>query len=156
MPIDSWDSYESHGFAGVPMNSNDSNRIFKHFGLAGILVLLLGVAISYQNFAYHFNDYYHSRQGAMLFMCGFVIFWLYLNTLILDNLPENRLFKLLFKWSKGVTNIYFVQWIIIIWSIAFFGINSSSFATTILLILVFTVVSHYTNECIIYLQKKES
>jgi uncharacterized membrane protein len=157
-PVFPWLTFPLLGmFLGETVkNSNDSNRIFKHFGIAGILVLLLGVAISYQNFEYHFNDYYHSRQGAMLFMCGFVLFWLYLNTLILDNLPENRLFKLLFKWSKGVTNIYFVQWIIIIWSIAFFGINSSSFATTILLILVFTVISHYTNECIIYLQKKES
>ena len=155
-PVFPWLTFPLLGmFLGeTAKNSNDSNRIFKHFGLAGILVLLLGVAISYQNFAYHFNDYYHSRQGAMLFMCGFVLFWLYLNTLILDNLPENRFFKLLFKWSNGVTNIYFVQWIIIIWSIAFFGINSSSSATTILLILVFTVVSHYTNECIIYLQKK--
>jgi hypothetical protein len=134
-------------------NSNDSNRIFKHFGIAGILVILLGVAISYNNYQYHFNDYYHSRQGAMLFMCGFVLFWLYLSKLILDNLPENRLFNLLFRWSKGVTNIYFVQWIVIIWSVAFFGINSSSLSFTILLILIFTAVSHYTNEFIIHRQK---
>jgi len=156
-PVFPWLTFPLLGmFLGEKVkNSNDSNRIFKHFGIAEILVLLLGVAVSYQNFAYHFNDYYHSRQGAMLFMCGFVLFWLHLNTLILDNLPDNRLFKLLFKWSKGVTNIYLVQWIIIIWSIAFFGINNSSFATTIVLILVFTAVSHYTNECIIYIQKKD-
>jgi hypothetical protein len=66
----------------------------------------------------------------------------------------NSVFNLLFSWSKGVTNIYFVQWIIIIWSIAFFGINSSSFATTILLILIFTGISHFTNELIIQIQKR--
>jgi uncharacterized membrane protein len=154
-PVFPWLTFPLLGmFLGETVkNSNDSNRIFKHFGIAGILVILLGVAISYNNYQYHFNDYYHSRQGAMLFMCGFVLFWLYLSKLILDNLPENRLFNLLFRLSKGVTNIYFVQWIVIIWSIAFFGINSSSLSFTILLILIFTAVSHYTNEFIIHRQK---
>jgi len=62
---------------------------------------------------------------------------------------------LIFRWSKGVTNIYFIQWIIILWSIAFFGINNSSFISTILLILTFTGISHFTNEFIIQRQKNK-
>jgi hypothetical protein len=114
------------------------------------LVILIGVAISHSNAEYHFNDYYHSRQGAMLFMCGFVVFWIYISKIAIDKLPTNTLFDLLFKWSKGVTNIYFAQWIIIIWSIAFIGINQSSYDTIILLILTFTFISHFINEFIIF------
>jgi uncharacterized membrane protein len=135
-------------------NSIDSLRTFTYFGIAGIVVILIGGAISYNNLTYHFNDYYHSRQGAMVLMCGFVLLWLYVTKLIIDTVPENSFFDLLFTWSKGVTNIYFVQWIIIIWSIAFFGINSSSFTTTTLLIFTFAAVSHYSNELIIYLEKR--
>ena len=155
-PVFPWLTFPLLGmFLGETVkNSNDANSTFKHYGIVGILVLFIGVAISYKNFQYQFNDYYHSRQGAMLFMCGFVLFWLYVNKLVLDNVPMNSVFNLLFSWSKGVTNIYFVQWIIIIWSIAFFGINSSSFATTILLILIFTGISHFTNELIIQIQKR--
>lgn len=151
-PIFPWLSFPLLGmFLGETMkNTNDQNRTFKHFGIGGIVVLLIGVVISYNNIEYHFNDYYHSRQGAMLFMCGFVVFWLYLSKIAIDKLPMNKLFDLLFKWSKGVTNIYFAQWIIIIWSIAFFNINESSYSTIILLILTFTFISHCINELLIY------
>ena len=155
-PIFPWLSFPLLGmFLGYTMkNTNDQSRTFKHFGIGGIVVLLIGVAISYSNIDYHFNDYYHSRQGGMLFMCGFVILWIYINKLILDKVPMNKLFELLFKWSNGVTNIYFAQWIIIIWSIAFFDINQSAYVTTILLILTFTFISHFVNEFIIFRQKK--
>jgi len=66
----------------------------------------------------------------------------------------NKLFELLFKWSNGVTNIYFAQWIIIIWSIAFLGINQSSYITITLLILTFTFISHFINEFIIFSKNK--
>lgn len=157
-PIFPWLSFPLLGmFLGDTMkNTNDQNRTFKHFGVGGILVLLIGIVISYNNIEYHFNDYYHSRQGAMLFMCGFVVFWIYITKIVIDKLPTNKLFDLLFKWSKGVTNIYFVQWIIIIWSIAFFGINQSSYVTIIFLILTFTFISHFVDEFIVYRQNKKS
>ncbi len=156
-PVFPWLTFPLLGmFLGETVkNSTDTNRIFNYFGLAGIVFVLIGGAISYNNFNYHFNDYYHSRQGAMLFMCGFVMGWLYLTKLVIDNIPTNSFFDLLFQWSKGVTNIYFIQWIIILWSIAFFGINRSSFTTTILLILIFTGISHFTNQFIISRQKNK-
>lgn len=150
-PVFPWLSFPLLGmFLGDTMkNSKDQSTTFKYFGIIGMLVLVLGIAISYSNVDYHFNDYYHSRQGGMLFMLGFVVFWLYINKLILDKVPQNKFFDLLFKWSNGVTNIYFAQWIIIIWSIAFFGVNQSSYVTIILLILTFTFISHVVNEYII-------
>lgn len=155
-PVFPWLSFPLLGmFLGDTMkNSKDQSMTFKNFGIIGILVLVIGVSISFSNVDYHFNDYYHSRQGGMLFMCGFVVFWLYINKLILDRVPQNKFFDLLFKWSNGVTNIYFAQWIFIIWSIAFFGINQSSYVTIILLILTFTFISHFINEFIIFRQNK--
>ena len=143
-PIFPWLSFPLLGmFLGDTIkNTNNQNRTFKHFGIGGIVVLLIGIAISYNNIEYHFNDYYHSRQGAMLFMCGFVVFWIYITKIAIDKLPMNKLFELLFKWSNGVTNIYFIQWIIIIWSIGFLGINKSSFTTIIILILTFNTLIH--------------
>jgi len=155
-PMFPWLSFPLLGmFLGETMkNSKDQSSTFRHFGIVGILVLLLGIIVSSFDIDYHFNDYYHSRQGAMIFMCGFVVFWLFLNKVAIDKLPMNKLFDLLFKWSNGVTNIYLVQWIIIIWSIGFFGINKSSFLVTISLISTFTLISHFINELIIYRQQK--
>lgn len=147
-PVFPWLTFPLLGmFLGETMkNSINQNQTFKYFGIIGILVLFIGLGISYSNLDYHFNDYYHSRQGAMIFMCGFVVLWIYMTRLILDILPMNKFFELLFKWSCGVTTIYFTQWIIINWSIPIFGFNESSYITIILLILTFTVISHFINE----------
>ena len=101
-PVFPWLSFPLLGmFLGSTMkNSKAPDATFKYFGIIGILILFIGIVISYSNIDYHFNDYYHSRQGGMLFMCGFVIFWLYINKLLLDKVPMNKLFELLFKWSK--------------------------------------------------------
>ena len=149
-PVFPWLSFPLLGmFLGDTMkNSKDQGMTFKYFGITGTLVLLLGVVISYSNIDYHFNDYYHSRQGAMLFMGGFVVLWMYIAKIVIDMFAMNQLFELLFKWSKGVTNMYFAQWIFIIWSIALFGMSESSYATVVLLILTFTFISHFTNEFI--------
>jgi uncharacterized membrane protein len=157
-PVFPWLSFPLLGmFLGITIKrSNDQSMTFKHFGIIGISVLLLGVAISYSDIEYHFNDYYHSRQGGMLFMHGFVLFWLYFTKLILDKVHQNKVFDLLFKWSNGVTNIYFAQWIIIIWSIPLFGINQNSLLSTILLIMGFTILSHFINECISHFLNKRT
>jgi uncharacterized membrane protein len=147
-PVFPWLAFPLLGmFLGETLkSSNDQKITFKYFGFSGLIVLLIGVFISSFDLAYHANDYYHSRQGAMIFMCGFVLVWLFVNNLIIDSIPMNGLFTLLFKWSNGVTNIYFVQWIVILWSIAFFGIGSSSYISVISLILAFTLISHFANE----------
>lgn len=130
------------------LNSNDQNLTFKYFGITGLLVLLAGLAISAFNFEFHFNDYFHSRQSAMILMCGFVVCWLYLCRIIVEKLPMNSIFTLLFKWSSGVTNIYFVQWVVITWSIGIFGINKSNITEVIILIFTFSLISHSANELI--------
>jgi uncharacterized membrane protein len=50
-PVFPWLSFPLLGmFLGDTIkNTNDQNRTFKHFGIGGILVLLIGVAISYNN-----------------------------------------------------------------------------------------------------------
>jgi len=155
-PVFPWLTFPLLGmFLGETMKtSKDQSSTFKYFGIGGILVLFIGILVSSFDIDYHFNDYYHSRQGAMIFMCGFVVFWLFLNQIAIEKIPRNKLFDLLFKWSRGVTNIYFVQWIIIFWSIGFLGLNRSSFVETIALILTVSLISHFINEFILYIQQK--
>ncbi|WP_133463005.1 heparan-alpha-glucosaminide N-acetyltransferase domain-containing protein [Sunxiuqinia elliptica] len=125
--------------------SSNQTKSFKIMGLIGGIVLLIGAAFVVVNPEYQFNDYYHSRQGAMIFMCGFVMLWLYIAKLLTDRIPPNPLFELIYKWSRGVTNIYFIHWVIIGWSIGLFGIQNSSYLTVIALILGITVISHILN-----------
>jgi uncharacterized membrane protein len=151
-PIFPWLSFPLLGmFLGECMlNTKDQNQLFKKFGFWGFLFLSIGLVLSLLDPEYQFNDYYHSRTFAMIFMGGFVVFWIWCTKLIFDLIPDNPVFRLLFSWSKGVTNIYFAQWILIIWSIGLFGINESSFLATGLLILLFSFASHWVNKLVVH------
>lgn len=155
-PVFPWLTFPLMGmYLGETMkNSTNQNLTFKQFGIIGVLVLFIGLGISCFNFDYHFNDYYHSRQGAMIYMCGFVVLWIYITKLIIDILPMNNIFELLFKWSGGVTTIYFSQWILINWSIPIFGFNKCNYITFFVLIFVFTIISHFINEFLNYKKNK--
>jgi len=157
-PVFPWLAFPLLGmFLGETIkNSKNQNTTYNYFGFFGFVTLIIGAFITATDFDYHTNDYNHSRQGAMIFMCGFVIGWIYLNKLLIEKLPMNRLFLLLFVWSNGVSNIYFVQWTIIIWSIGIFGSNSSSFLTVIFLIATFILISHFTNALILFTQRRNS
>lgn len=150
-PVFPWLAFPLLGmFLGQSIkNATNQKKIFNYFGIFGILLLIAGSLISYSDIDYHFNDYYHSRQGGMLFMFGFVVFWIYFTNVVIEKVPTNSIFKLLFKWSYGVTVIYFVHWIIIMWSIALFGLNDSSFMEIISLILLVTWLSHSINKIIV-------
>jgi len=68
------------------------------------------------------GDYYRSGAGVHLGMMGFVLLWLaacygicrLVNT-------DGHGFQLIFFWSRQVTGIYFIQWIIFGWSFLLFG-----------------------------------
>lgn len=125
--------------------STDLSKSYKNIGLIGGVIMLTGIAITASNPEYHQNDYYHSRQGAMLFMSGFTLLWLYLCNIVNNKISKNKVFDLLHYWSANVTNIYFIQWVIIIWATAIFGMNESSLLGTILLMLLFTLITHFLN-----------
>jgi uncharacterized membrane protein len=105
----------------VLRESKDQRAAYRRIGLTGLLVAVVGLGIAQTAPDYHWNDYYHSRQGAMLFFTGFVMAWLSLWDILARRVPDNPLFILLRRWSQQVTVIYLAQWIMIVWGIAVFG-----------------------------------
>lgn len=126
--------------------STDLSKSYKKIGLIGGSIMIVGLAITALNPDYHLNDYYHSRQGAMIFMSGFTLIWLYLCNIVTDKIPKNKAFVLLYDWSRNVTNIYFIQWVLIIWCIAIFGMNESSFLVILFIIILIAILSHYLSK----------
>lgn len=126
--------------------STDLSKSYKKIGLIGGMIMITGLAITALDPDYHLNDYYHSRQGAMIFMAGFTLIWLYLCNIVTDKIQRNKAFDLLYDWSRNVTTIYFIQWVLIIWCIAIFGMNESSFLITVFIIILIAILSHYLSK----------
>ena len=157
-PVFPWLSFPLLGMVigGMFSKSSDLGKSHRQIGLAGLAVMVAGLLIVSINPEYHWNDYYHSRQGAMIFMMGFVLVWLALCNLLTLKIKANSVFNLMYGWSRDVTSIYFIQWIFMTWLTALFGMNENGIIGTVLIMLFMAVLTHIANKGYLYLRRRRS
>lgn len=144
-PVFPWITFPLIGmFVGeVFAHSTNLPKSYKEVGLIGGIIMVIGLVITASNPDFHFNDYYHSRQGAMIYMSGFTLVWLYLCSLLTSKIRRNFVFDLMYDWSRNVTTIYFIQWILIAWGVGIFGMNENSFFAVLMLTTIVAIFTHY-------------
>jgi uncharacterized membrane protein len=113
---------------------------------AGVALLTAGLMLTWMDPGYHLGDYYRSGPGAIIWMSGFVVVWLFLCEFTVRNIPENAVCRLLYFWSKNVTVIYFAQWIIIGWGVAFFPYMQESTGMTVALMAAAVLLTHWASK----------
>lgn len=118
-------------------------RMDRRIVILGLAVLIAGLMLTYMNPEYHLGDYYRSGPGGIAWMCGFVVVWLFLCETAVRKIPDNRVFRLLYYWSKHVTTVYFVQWIIIGWGVAIFPYMEQSLLITVILMAAAVLLTHW-------------
>ena len=118
----------------------DTGRVMRRLALVGAALLAAGAGLTLTDPDYQFNDYYHSRAGAMILMTGFALLWLWGCHLAAQRIQGTRVFDVLARLSSNVTNVYCIQWTLIVWGIALWGMGHG-LASTLLLMLAFTLAS---------------
>lgn len=142
-------------FLGETIKASTNHRkTFKTLGLAGLAIMLAGALWVTTNPEYQMNDYFHSRPGSMLFMCGFVMVWLWIADILIERIPPNPVFNLIYDWSRGVTNIYFIHWIILGFAIGIFGMEESSYFMVITIIAGVTFISYIITKLLVRMKKR--
>jgi len=143
--------------------STDPHRTLRRAGLAGAGLLLVGSVIVAPDLAYQFNDFYHSRPVAMAVMVGFVLAWVYLCDLAVIGAARlkwgalDSVLNVLYYWSRNITSIYVFQWVLImVGADLLFGFNTSSYLTTIAIIIGVTAASHLLNEIYLSIRTRKS
>lgn len=154
-PLFPWVVFPLLGYSfGVFLNeSTNKERVLLYSLLPGGISFLGGLALIANNFNYHFNDYYHARIGSMLFMSGFIMIWLYICNFLVRQIKASPVLNGIYYLSRTVTNIYFIQWIVIMWGIAFWGVNKGT-ADTILIMSVMFVFALFVNYRVVYVREK--
>lgn len=144
-PIFPWIAFPLLGmaFRYFIKTENGNLGMGRRIPILGAVALAAGLWISYLNPEYHIGDYYRSGPGGIIWMCGFVIIWLFLCEVALRKIPDNRVFRLLEYWSRYVTTIYFVQWIIIGWGVAIFTYMDQTITTTVILMAAAVLLTHW-------------
>jgi len=123
-PFFPWIAFPLIGMAYGDYFKKASNRkrFFINSIYFGSIFIIAGLLIEFRFNIGIWDDWYLGkfRQGRLpipvvLIFTGFQFLWIPLCQFITTRIRENRLFNLLFFWSKNVTSFYVIQWIIIGW-----------------------------------------
>lgn len=91
--------------------------------LLGSAILIIGIVL-FDKFPV--GDYYRSGLGVHLTIIGFVLIWLLICYQLVEKSGLNRqniILQTLVFWSRNVSAVYIVQWILYGWSILILNVN---------------------------------
>jgi uncharacterized membrane protein len=136
--------------------STNLHETFKKAGIIGCSIMIVSLIIIVPNMSYHMHDYYHSRPGFVAFMAGFILVWIYICDVITKYIKMNGVFSIIFYWSRNVTSLYVIQWVIIMAGAdAVFGFNHCSYFATSSIIISVTIGSYLINDVYLRFRSKE-
>ncbi len=109
--------------------------------LFGVIFFISGIALFN---IFPAGDYSRSGASIHLLIFGFIFLWFPLCVFITGKMKEdNIVLKLLTFWSKNVTVIYCVQWILFGWSILIFDMNKQTDVIALLIGFCIMVITHF-------------
>lgn len=129
-PFLSWIVYPVMGyfFGRLLIRTLDKKHLYRILTVAGLVVLVGGAVVGSTAFGVDlgFSDeyayYHHGITGAVAFS-GFAAFWFGV-VFWLRFLSRGRIADTLGRWSRNVSAIYFVHWVILGWTVLIVGPNS--------------------------------
>jgi surface polysaccharide O-acyltransferase-like enzyme len=143
-PFFSWIFYPLVGvyLGNHLIRAKDKSIYYKGLAFAGLILLVFGLLVSVTDIDTHVGDYWRHSIGGNLWITGFVLVWWAFLYLLMEKitLPPFLLGRVNF-WSKKVTSLYFIHWIIIGWGTLLLGFEDSSLFSTIILMVVFIFLS---------------
>ncbi|HAI87471.1 MAG TPA: hypothetical protein DCL63_10840 [Firmicutes bacterium] len=148
-PFLSWVMYPMAGiaFGHILKNSSDRRRLYMQSLLAGCAVLLIAMCVSGFRFMYYMGFpeenayvYYHQDLIANAVNGSLALIWLSVLYFVSGSFPAAVRDKLLY-WSKELTPIYVIHWVLIGWLALLIGFNQLMFWQTILAMAIIVVAA---------------
>ncbi len=134
----------------APKISKKNLKKMRAYGFILIIVGLLIVILSdlkllaFDIFSPN-GDYERSGLGIHILIIGFVLLWFNACYGIEQKFGvQNPSIKVLIYWSRNVTAIYFIQWVLFGWSILIFDFNQQDAVTAAIIGLVVLLITHFS------------
>lgn len=120
-PFFSWAFYPLVGvyFGCRLQEAQDKDKFYKSVFPNLLPVILLGILFLAINPAAVLGNYYRHELGANLLFAALAVYWIAGLFFVRKRLPS-WLEKILSFWSRSVTAIYFIQWLLIGWLAVFY------------------------------------
>ena len=140
-----WLAYAISGMAfGHWMKQADDLNVFlKKSAWFSLTTTLVGIGIIFTNVDYHIGDSMRAGPGAVIAISGFTALTIFLFNTIVEKVPHNPIFSFWYTWSKHITTIYVVHWLLLGWGLMYFGFRSLSGTGFLVTLLALYVLTHY-------------
>lgn len=134
-PVFPWLSFIFFGlFLGLTVRQREFNyrAVFRRLPWVGLPLLLVGGALCYWDFEYHFGDFFHLGPGGALYLLGINLLLLWGINAIETHARDGWLMALLRYCSQRVTSLYVIQWTLICWGMGLVGFQTLNSGQTLL------------------------
>ncbi len=112
---------------------------FKKMLIIGVIGTVISLGL--MNF-FPIGDYSRNHPALNLFLLSFIILWVPLCYWLNQKMKGTWIQKQLLFWSKNVTSIYFIQWLLFGWSLLLFDSNNLSGWKALLIGLAILLITH--------------
>lgn len=119
----------------------DQTFLYRSLGISGVAMMILGAALCFYDFDYHFADFFHLGPGGAIYLMGFTAFAYWGIDWIIRHTKPNRFYALLQYCSKRVTSMYIIQWVLICWGMGILGYQTFSTLSVIALMPLFMMAT---------------
>lgn len=155
-PLLPWIIYPLIGVCGSDkiIGLSDNSVLQKRFLKIGIVLIvissiLLGIGVL------DFGDYYRSGIGTHSLIIGVLLVWFSSIANLSNRLNNNNnIMKLLKYWSRNVTMIYFIQWVIFGWGLLVFSSNKLLDYQAAIISFCVLFITHMITKLVIILQNR--
>ena len=146
-PLFPWLVYPLVGMAysSCLLNAEDYGRAMKRTAAMGGFLFLIGAAVSLLPLRRILgaSDYYRSGPGTHLAVVGVVFVWLALCWGLAKRRTRSALRRVLCFWSRHVTTVYFVQWVLIGWGMVLLEANRYSVPVALVIGAMVLLLTHF-------------
>lgn len=145
-PLFPWVAYPLAGMVYSPrfLAAEDRGRAVKRSAMIGTLFFAVGGATFFlpRMGGFDIGRYCRSGPAAQLATVGFVLVWLSFSRLVARRWADSAVLRLLGFWSRNVTAVYFVQWVLFGWAVLFVGCNCFATPVAVGLAAVVLLAAH--------------
>lgn len=140
-----WLAYAISGMAfGHWMKQADDLNVFlKKSAWFSLTTTLVGIGIIFTNIDYHTGDSMRAGPGAVIAISGFTALTIFLFSVIIEKVPHNPIFGFWYTWSKHITTIYVIHWLLIGWGLMYFGFRTLSGTGFLVTLLALYLLTHF-------------
>lgn len=150
-----WLSYPLVGmaFGHWLKETNQPDLVFTRAMWAGAGTLISGIALILTNVDFHMADNLRGGPGLIVAITGFTLMVLSLCHYLVKVLPQGAILNTLYFWSKHVTVVYVVQWLLVGWGLMLFGLQQMDGKKVALLMVCAVLLSHVLTKTWLKLQR---